>query len=217
MSLRGKKKRSNLILIDRHANTRDDNQKIMSKDKEKNNLQGFEDEEVVFMLRQSPSFFSKVFFIAIGAFILVLISFYFWRASKVTSYLILISIVVTGYYFLYYFYRWSRTMYILTNGRIVSQRQAGWFAKDVNETNLDSIRFVSHSVKGISQHLMNTGNIYIRSSVAEEGGLKMKNVASPYEIQKKIVATQKKYTSKEAESMSEKEFKKEVRKRPIIR
>lgn len=189
----------------------------MNKEKEKKELDGFPDEEVVLVIKQSPSFFTKVFLMILGAFVLVLISFYFWGASKITSYLILIALVVVGYYFLYYFYRWSKTMYILTNERIVSQRQTGWFAKDINETNLDSIRFVSHSVKGLSQHVMNTGDIYIRSSVAEDGGLKIKNVASPYEIQKKIVETQKKYTSKEAESMSEKEFKKEVKKRPIIR
>lgn len=189
----------------------------MNKEKEKKELDGFPDEEVVLVIKQSPGFFTKVFLMILGAFVLVLISFYFWGASKITSYLILITLVVVGYYFLYYFYRWSKTMYILTNERIVSQRQTGWFAKDINETNLDSIRFVSHSVKGLSQHVMNTGDIYIRSSVAEDGGLKIKNVASPYEVQKKIVETQKKYTSKEAESMSEKEFKKEVKKRPIIR
>ena len=109
-------------------------------------------------------------------------------------------------------------MYILTNERIISQKQKGWFAKTINETSLDNIRFVSHSIKGIGQHILNNGNVYIRSSLAEEGGLKIENIADPYEVQKAIIETQKKHTTNSAESMSEKEYQKEARKKgPIIR
>ncbi len=182
------------------------------------NLEEFENEEVALVIKQSPSFFGRVFIMVLLAIIIIFACFYFWGASAVTSYAIIIAMAIIGYYFAYYYYLWSHTMYILTNERIVAQKQTGWFAKIMDETNLDNIRFVSHSVNGISQHILNTGNVFIRSSVAEEGGLKMENIASPYEIQKKIVATQKKYSGKTAESMSEKEFIKEVkRKGPVIR
>lgn len=192
----------------------------MKKDALKNfsNNEDIESEDIIFVLKQSPSFFGRIFFICVVAIILIFISFYFWGASKITSYIILVSVAVIAYYFSYYYYRWSRTMYILTNDRIIAQKQTGWFAKILDETNLDNIRFVSHSVKGINQHILNTGNVFVRSSVAESGGLKMENIANPYDIQKTIIDTQKKHSSKVAEGMSEKDFQKEVRKKgPVIR
>ena len=177
-----------------------------------------ESEDIIFVLKQSPSFFGRIFIICVIAMILIFTSFYFWGASKITSYIIIISIILITYYFAYYYYRWSRTMYILTTNRIIAQKQTGWFAKSIDETNIDNIRFVSHSVKGINQHILNTGNVFVRSSVTEEGGLKMENIANPYDIQKTIIDTQKKYSGKVAEGISEKEYQKEVRKKgPVIR
>lgn len=177
-----------------------------------------ESEDIIFVLKQSPSFFGRIFIICVIAMILIFTSFYFWGASKITSYIIIISIILITYYFAYYYYRWSRTIYILTTNRIIAQKQTGWFAKSIDETNIDNIRFVSHSVKGINQHILNTGNVFVRSSVTEEGGLKMENIANPYDIQKTIIDTQKKYSGKVAESINEKEYQKEVRKKgPVIR
>lgn len=177
-----------------------------------------ESEDIIFVLKQSPSFFGRIFIICVIAMILIFTSFYFWGASKITSYIIIISIILITYYFAYYYYRWSRTIYILTTNRIIAQKQTGWFAKSIDETNIDNIRFVSHSVKGINQHILNTGNVFVRSSVTEEGGLKMENIANPYDIQKTIIDTQKKYSGKVAEGISEKEYQKEVRKKgPVIR
>lgn len=181
------------------------------------NIDDLDSEEIIFVLKQSPSFFGRIFLVIIIALILIFVSFYYFGASKITSYLIFTALIIISYLFLFYYYRWSRTLYILTDQRIISQRQKGWLTKIVDETNLDSIRFVSHSVKGLSQYVLNTGNVFIRSSVVESGGLKIENIANPYEVQKKIVEIQKKYTSKEAESMSEKEFKKETKKGPVIR
>ena len=192
----------------------------MNKDTLKNfsSNEDLESEDIIFVLKQIPSFFGRIFVICILAIILIFVSFYFWGASKITSYVILISVIVIGYYFAYYYYRWSRTMYILTDDRIIAQKQTGWFAKILDETNLDNIRFVSHSVKGINQHILNTGNVFVRSSVAETGGLKMENIADPYDIQKTIINTQKKYSHNQAESISEKEYQKEVKKKgPVIR
>jgi uncharacterized membrane protein YdbT with pleckstrin-like domain len=149
-------------------------------------------EEVYFVLHQSPSFFNKLFFHLILLFVINLVVFYIFGSTRISYNTIIITAIVGLYLFIYYYYLWSQHIYILTNQRFVIQRQKGWFYKTIDEISLDSIQYVSHSIKGINQHIFNTGDIFLRSYASEKEGLKIENISNPYEVQKKITEIHKK-------------------------
>lgn len=175
---------------------------------------GNTDEKVLLMIKPHPWFFSRILLIIVISVIVILISFYFLGASAVTSYLILASAIITIYVFSRNYYCWSKTHYLLTEERIICYEQEGWVSQTMKEATLNDILFISHEKKGVTNHLVNRGTIYIRTSGGVEEEIVLRNIANPYEVEKKIAEIKRKYTGSSFKEEPKKPVKHE---RPLIR
>jgi uncharacterized membrane protein YdbT with pleckstrin-like domain len=96
-------------------------------------------------------------------------------------------ICVAGLYGLAEFYLWFATLYILTNQRIFAINQKRLFVRAHNEVPLENIQNASHTKRGISQTLLDYGEVQIETSGAKTA-LILKNVPHPYFVQQKILS-----------------------------
>lgn len=166
-------------------------------------------EEIKLVIRHHPWYFFKPFCWSLIPLIIILITFYKAGASIYSSYALGIGLFIIVYIWLGSWVCWSKTIYLLTNQRIISVTQESWFTREVAESNLELILFISHKISGPLRTLLNMGSIHIRTSGVVEEEIVLKDISNPYEVQRKIVETQKEYTGKKADIRSEDEVQKD--------
>lgn len=88
--------------------------------------------------------------------------------------------------FLWRYYLWRQTYYIITTKRLILVTQRGMFSHDDRETGLTNIQDVQASVDGLQPSLYGYGNVRIQVS-SEDAQLVMEKVARPRAIQHLIV------------------------------
>lgn len=164
-----------------------------------------DDEEIIFSIKKHPWYFFWFIIYTLIALVIIFLSFKYFGASVYTSIVIFGSIVVLGYMFVVKYFRWSRTQYILTNHRVISFDQEGFFKKVMKEARLENILFISNKVEGPINSLLELGHVHIRASGVTEDEIVFENVANPYEVQKEIAEAQKKYVGTTAQQESEEE------------
>lgn len=150
------------------------------------------DEDVIFVLKRHPWVLSRAGFIFIGVIVILLIFILIFGLSKITSLLIVLFVIFVLLYGGYIFFLYNNFLYILTNQRIITIEQAGFFSRRVTEAELDKIQNISVEIKGITKTLFGFGNVQIRTAGVDPT-IVLKDVANPYEVQQKII----KFTKKE--------------------
>jgi len=170
-----------------------------------------DDEEIIFSIKKHPWYFFWFIIYTILALVLVFLSFKYLGASIYTSIVIFGSIIVLGYMFIVKYFRWSRTQYILTNHRVISFDQEGFWKKVMKEARLENILFISNKVEGPISSLLELGNVHIRASGVTEDEIVFEGVANPYEVQKEIAEAQKKYVGISSQQESEEEIDEHLR------
>jgi len=188
-----------------------------------------EGEEVLLVLKQNAIvFFAMILKVVTLWLIFILLyklSFYIpwdWYSYVLSAWL-WVAIVGSLYMFATRWYTWANTVYLLTNDRVLSVEQKGWFNRVISEATLGNILFISHKVEGPMQTMFNFGSIHIRASGVVEEEIVLRNVTDPYEAQQEIVGAQKKITGKQATVKEEDEDSKgfwkdkNQKEKPIIR
>lgn len=158
-----------------------------------------EKEEVMEVIKYHGIFIIKPLLLILTLIIILVALFYFFGASTITSY----SLIIIGLAILYIialnWFRWANTTYLLTNQRIICVYQESWFKRTVSESTLANILFISHKINGFLSTLLNIGSIHIRTSGVVEEEIVLQNISDPYQIQQEIVEAQKKFAGKTAE------------------
>lgn len=87
---------------------------------------------------------------------------------------------------LYGFIDYYLDVYIITNERIVSVEQNGFFRREISELHLHQIQDVSARVDGFFPTLIHYGDVYIQTAGERENFI-FKAVPNPYKVSKLIV------------------------------
>lgn len=95
---------------------------------------------------------------------------------------LLIALAVMLYGFIDYYL----DVYILTNERIVSIAQNGFFKRNISELHLHQIQDVSAKVEGVFPTFIHYGDIFIQTAGERENFI-FKSIPNPYRVSKLIV------------------------------
>lgn len=153
-----------------------------------------EGEEIVLVIRQHAWVFFPIIFQIIAIIVLTVVISWFAESSDITSWATIIAILIAIYLVLRTWFMWNSRVYIITDDRLISVDQKGWFNHSVSEANLENILFINHEVKGPIKTIFNFGDVRIRASGVNEDELLFSNVTNPYDIQQIIVKIQKQKT-----------------------
>lgn len=128
----------------------------------------------------SPGF--KTILVLAGAIGLFLFLPKIWLVSLVLVLLILL-------YFFNAFYSYKETLLIITNMRVFSIDQKGFFKRRITEAELGNIVDMSSNMQGMTKTMLKYGDLIIRTAGAREGGdIVVENISNPYSVQQKIAS-----------------------------
>lgn len=131
-----------------------------------------------------------------GASIYFTITFFAW-------------LIIGGTYLFVKIYVWYRSVYIITNERVIRREQKGLFSKKISELDLANIHNVTTEISGVVAAAFNFGDVILQSFGVQEA-VKLKSVANPSKIQAKISQILKEYNQEyEEEDRENKEEKDE--------
>jgi len=102
----------------------------------------------------------------------------------------LVVLVVGGLLVARAIYTWSRNVFALTNQRVISVDQRGFFEHHVAEATYDKIRDVSYSIRGFWPTVCHFGTINLQTGGSEQG-LSLRAVADPVRLQQEIYDLQR--------------------------
>ncbi len=101
-----------------------------------------------------------------------------------------IALSVYGVWLVYYvakhWYSYASSVAVLTDQRIVSVIQRGFFSRVISEAELSRIQDVSSDIKGVPETMFGYGDVTIRTA-SKDSLLVLRQVADPYEVQQAIV------------------------------
>jgi membrane protein YdbS with pleckstrin-like domain len=117
----------------------------------------------------------------------------FFGASQVTSYAIVIAIIVGVTLSFYRWFLWNNSKYIVTNQRIIRLNQLGMFNREISEAEIDRIQEISTDIKGPIHTLLNFGTIRIKTA-SDESRVDLVNVVDPYDIQQEVARIRQEIT-----------------------
>lgn len=87
-------------------------------------------------------------------------------------------------------YMWSWNVFVITNRRVVSITQRGWFHRSVAEAAYENIQDVRYTVHGLIQTVTRTGTVIVQTA-AGTTSLELKGVARPADLQELITDIQR--------------------------
>lgn len=149
-----------------------------------------DDEDVILILKQNPWVLAKAGFAILGLGIVVVLVLLKFGASSISSYVLVIFIIIALSVSLYKWFIWWNGMYILSNQRIIKINQKSLFHRLISEAELDRIQDITTEIKGPIQTLLNFGTIHIQTA-STEIMIDLTSVTNPYEVQQKIVKAHK--------------------------
>lgn len=131
-----------------------------------------------------PPGFRTVFLLTIGIAVVL-----FWPKL----YLVAIAIFVfCGVYFFRAIYLYKETIFLITNQRIFSIIQRGFFDQKIIDVELKNILDIQSETNGFAGSMLKYGNLTLRTAGANEGGdIIFENIPRPYNVQQIIRRAQK--------------------------
>jgi len=117
---------------------------------------------------------------------LVPVALYLFFGLNLYSSIFIIAFIIWGIMeIVAEWYEYSNDICLITNMRILSIDQKGYFKRQIAEAELDKIQEAVYSTKGALQTMFNFGNISLQTA-SSSSHLILKNVPRPYEIQQEI-------------------------------
>ncbi|MEI8143496.1 MAG: PH domain-containing protein [Candidatus Berkelbacteria bacterium] len=91
------------------------------------------------------------------------------------------------------FYSFKESILVITNQRLFSINQKGFFSRKITELDHRNIQDISSESEGLAKMMLHFGDLIIRTAGAGTGTeLVIKNIADPYDIQQLITRTYQK-------------------------
>jgi len=149
-----------------------------------------EDEQAMLVVKQNPWTMAKAGYIDLVIAIIVVVCLVLFGASRVTSMVMFLGIIIVGAASFYYWFIWWNGIYILTNQRIIKIDQQSLFHRLISEAELDRIQDITTETKGPIQTALNFGTVHIQTASAQTV-IDLPNVTNPYDLQQKIVKAHK--------------------------
>lgn len=97
-----------------------------------------------------------------------------------------VSFVYGLAWFMWRFYLWRNTVYLVTNKRLILINQLGLFNKEDRETGLTMIQDVRSRIGGLQAALYGFGEVIVQVS-SQDSQLTLEKVGKPREIQQAII------------------------------
>lgn len=116
----------------------------------------------------------------------IILGLWGFGASKVSSVIIVITVIAAGLFSFYRWFLWSNGVYIVTNQRVIKVSQLGFFKRLISEAEINRIQEISTEIIGPVHTILNFGTIKIQTA-SSSGRIDLENVPDPYDIQQEIV------------------------------
>lgn len=111
-------------------------------------------------------------------------------ASKVTSIVIISTIIIGALYSFYFWFMWNGCDYIVTNQRVIKIDQVSLFGRVISEAEIHRIQEISTEIKGPVRTMLNFGTVNIKTA-SDNSQISLEDVTDPYDVQQAIVQIQK--------------------------
>lgn len=145
-----------------------------------------ENEKVIMIVKNHPFvlFFpgvKAVFFLIMGIASVLFIS------NPATGLILLICVLIAIGIFVRRYYDFNQSVFIITDQRVISVEQDGFWKRKIIETERNKIQDITSDTKGFFRIMIKYGNLIIHTAGSSENSqIIVKNIPNPYEIQQKI-------------------------------
>ncbi len=147
------------------------------------------DEHVVLIRNQHPIVLLPIALWTLVSFLIPYLAIRFIQGPSlfmiVAIYAVSIALIIW-----YFVYGYLNSVSVLTDQRILSVNQKGFFFRQINEAELTRIQDVSSDVKGILETMFGFGDVTIRTA-SKDSLLVLRRIADPYSAQQAIVRSLK--------------------------
>jgi hypothetical protein len=149
-----------------------------------------EDEVVDFVFRQHPLVMRKALIVGLLVIVVAVLPFdfpqiYSWGGlAQVIFYAMLSTFGIVLFVWFYRWVGWYYSVYVVTDRRIIAIRQRGFFARRVEEWQLNNISNVNYEISGLQAVLFGFGDITAKSYL---GDISIKTVHRPADIHEQLL------------------------------
>jgi uncharacterized membrane protein YdbT with pleckstrin-like domain len=144
-------------------------------------------EEVLLVTHQHPFVLVREFWKVAIVLSVVVAWWQLFGLSGVFITLWLLGLGVVGVVLWMAYYKWQRTVFLLTNQRVVLLEQRGMVSREMIECSLNSIQQVSHGVSGVLRTMLGYGTVSIQTGGSMQPIL-IREMPEPYDLQQAIQA-----------------------------
>lgn len=149
----------------------------------KNVIQLKPNEEILMVVRES--FVPHVFkFLLLAVWFLIPFFFFYPLFRMGTLGIVIFFVLVFSgiFYFWRAFRRWSHTLFVITDHRVVDIDQCGVFDRVVTESNFDQMDEVRYRMHGVLSAVFRYGTVFMKMR-GEAADLKFEHVRNPARVQ----------------------------------
>ncbi len=136
----------------------------------------YEDEEVVFIIKNHIIKIRKAFYILFILFLIASIPVLIWPDNINNLWIAFAGLGFGLLIFFYHWLGWYFSMIIVTNQRMRQITQKGFFNKSIIDLNLSKIQNISYNVPGLSASIFKYGTLVVQTYV---GDLYIDKVSNP--------------------------------------
>lgn len=154
----------------------------------------YEDEEVVFIIRNHIIKIRKAFYILFICFLLASVPVLVWPGDPSNLLIAFGGLAVGLLIFFYHWIGWYFSVIIVTDQRMRQITQKGFFNKSIIDLNLSKIQNISYNIPGFNASLFKYGTLVIQTYV---GDLYLDKVSHPEETYSQLCGALKAFVGTE--------------------
>ncbi|MDP3992878.1 MAG: PH domain-containing protein [bacterium] len=148
------------------------------------------DETVALVTKQHIWLLMPILLVWLVIIAVVAVALLGFGASKITSIVIVATLIVGALYSFYFWFMWNGCDYIVTNQRVIKIDQVSLFGRVISEAEIHRIQEISTEIKGPIRTMLNFGTVVIKTA-SDDSKIDLEDVTSPYDVQQAIVQIQK--------------------------
>ncbi|MEK7534859.1 MAG: PH domain-containing protein [Patescibacteria group bacterium] len=148
------------------------------------------DETVALVTKQHIWLLMPIMLVWLVIILIIGIALLGFGASKITSIVIILTIIIGTLYSFYFWFMWNGCDYIVTNQRVIKIDQVSLFGRVISEAEIHRIQEISTEIKGPVRTMLNFGTVNIKTA-SDNSQLSLEDVTDPYDVQQAIVQIQK--------------------------
>lgn len=142
-------------------------------------------ENIEVIVRTHPMRFLWPGIKAVLIFLVPVAVWLFFGANLYSSIVIVIFIIWGLFEIIEEWYEYSNDICLITNHRVISIDQEGFFKREIAEAELDKIQEAEYTTKGILETTFNYGDVHLQTASAKSN-LVLKDIPRPYQVQQEI-------------------------------